>query len=55
MTTWTLAAVVFLAASATTLFIYAYKKHKAYLMEFDGLAGRDLYPRNRKALIPFIF
>lgn len=55
LTTWTLAAVVFLSASAITLFIYAHKKHKAYVMEFDGLAGRDLYPRNRKALIPFLF
>ncbi|XP_020901370.1 very-long-chain enoyl-CoA reductase [Exaiptasia diaphana] len=55
LATWTLAAVVFLVASAATLVTYAYKKHNAYLKEFDGLAERELYPRNRKALIPFIF
>lgn len=53
--TWTLPAAVFLAASVATLVTYAHKKHKAYLVEFDGLAGRELYPRRRKALIPFIF
>lgn len=53
--TWTLPGVVFLAASVATLVSYAYKKHKAYLVEFDGLAGRELYPRNRKVLVPFIF
>jgi len=34
---------------------YSLKKHKAYQQEFDGLAGRELFPKNRKALIPFIF
>lgn len=55
LATWTLPAAVFLLASAVTLVFYAYKKHKAYLMEFDGLGGRELYPRQRKTLIPFIF
>ena len=53
--TWTLAAIVFLLATIITLFIYAYKKHKAYLQEFDGKDGIEIYPAHRKALIPFIY
>jgi len=30
-------------------------RHKRYLKEFDGKEGREKYPRNRAALIPFIF
>jgi hypothetical protein len=32
------------------MFIWASKKHRAYKKEFG-----DKYPRNRKAMIPFIF
>ena len=50
-----LPALLFLVATVVTLVIYASKKHKAYRQEFDGLGERELYPRNRKALIPFVF
>ena len=52
---WTLAAVLFLLATTITLVVYARKKHTAYLEEFDGKDGSELYPVNRKALIPFIY
>lgn len=55
LATWILPAALFLLATVITLVTYSYKKHKAYQQEFDGLAGRELYPKNRKALIPFIF
>ena len=55
LASWTLPAALFLLATIITLFVYAHKKHKAYQQEFDGLAGRELYPRNRKVLIPFVF
>ena len=55
LATWTLAAVLFLLATIITLVVYARKKHKAYLQEFDGKDGSELYPANRTALIPFIY
>lgn len=55
LASWALPAAIFLLATVITLVTYSYKKHKAYQQEFDGLAGRELYPKNRKALIPFIF
>lgn len=55
LTSWVLSAAIFLLATFITLVTYSYKKHKAYKQEFDGLADRELYPKNRKALIPFIF
>ena len=55
LATWTLPAAVFLLATIITLVVYAHKKHKAYLLEFDGKDGSEIYPVNRKALIPFIY
>ena len=55
LTSWVLPAAIFLLATLITLITYSYKKHRAYQQEFDGLAGKELYPRNRRALIPFIF
>ena len=55
LTTWTLASVLFLVATIVTLVVYAGKKHQAYLQEFDGKDGIEIYPANRKALIPFIY
>lgn len=55
LATWTLPAVLFLLATIVTLVVYAGKKHKAYLQEFDGKDGNEIYPVNRKALIPFIY
>lgn len=55
LASWALPAALFLLATIITLVTYSFKKHKAYQQEFDGPAGRELYPKNRKALIPFIF
>jgi len=55
LASWTLPAALFLLATMITLVVYAHKKHKAYRQEFDGLARRELYPSNRKVLIPFVF
>ena len=52
---FTLPTALFLVASIITLVIYAYKKHKGYKEIFNGKDGNELYPPNRKALIPFIF
>jgi very-long-chain enoyl-CoA reductase len=43
-------AVIFLAVAARQMGIWALKKHRAYKKEF----GND-YPRERKAMIPFLF
>lgn len=53
--TFTLSSWLFFAASLTTLVIYSRQKHDAYIRTFDGKEGRDFYPTNRKALIPYIF
>jgi very-long-chain enoyl-CoA reductase len=45
---------VFLAASVATLIKWARERHYRYKAEFDGKDGRPLYPKERKALIPFI-
>ena len=55
LTAWTLSSLFFLLATIATLVTYSYKKHGAYKQEFDGQDGRELYPGNRKALMPFIF
>lgn len=55
LTTWTISSLLFLVATIATLVTYSYKKHAAYKQEFNGQNGRELYPGNRKALIPFIF
>lgn len=33
---------------------WALKKHRLYKKEFDGKDGRKQYPRNRKAIVPFL-
>eukprot|EP01017_Pseudomicrothorax_dubius_P050261 TRINITY_DN9483_c0_g1_i2.p1 TRINITY_DN9483_c0_g1~~TRINITY_DN9483_c0_g1_i2.p1 ORF type:complete len:316 (+),score=91.32 TRINITY_DN9483_c0_g1_i2:73-948(+) len=41
----------------TTIYVlvqWALKRHRRYRKEFDGKEGRPLYPKNRKAIIPFI-
>ena len=55
LASFVLPAFLFLMATIATLVTYAIKKHKAYRREFDGIDGRDLYPRSRKALVPFVF
>jgi len=51
----TLTGWMFCAAGTAQMVAWAIKKHKNYIKEFDGQNGRDLYPRNRKILVPFIF
>lgn len=52
---FTLAAWTFCIAVIMTLFVYSYKKHSAYKSEFNGENDVPLFPKNRKALVPFIF
>ena len=47
-------AYAFLAVGAVILSSYAFSRHKNYIKEFDGLEGREAYPRSRKALVPFL-
>jgi very-long-chain enoyl-CoA reductase len=51
----TIGSLAFLAASAGVLVTWARKRHRAYLAEFDGREGRELYPKDRKALVPFVY
>ncbi len=63
ITTWVGFAIVtqvwgslaFLVLGAGILGSYAYARHQAYRKEFDGLEGRELYPAERRALVPFVF
>lgn len=47
-------AYIFLAATVFILTKWSKDRHRKYVKEFDGKEGRALYPRSRKALIPFI-
>jgi very-long-chain enoyl-CoA reductase len=49
------AAAAFTFVGAAQMTAWAIQKHKRYLKEFDGIEGRELYPRNRKILVPFLF
>lgn len=49
------AAAAFTFVGAAQMTVWAIQKHKRYLREFDGIEGRELYPRNRKILVPFLF
>jgi very-long-chain enoyl-CoA reductase len=51
--TW--AALAFLVLGAGILASWAHTRHVAYRKEFDGRDGRELYPAERRALIPGIF
>ncbi|HKO53968.1 MAG TPA: DUF1295 domain-containing protein [Polyangiaceae bacterium] len=51
--TW--AGVGFMLVGAGILGAWAHTRHVAYRKEFDGLEGRELYPAERRALIPFLF
>ena len=53
--TWTIPSALLLLLTVITLTVYGRKKHKAYVIEFDGELDRPLYPNTRKALIPFLF
>ncbi len=53
--TMTLPSELLLLCTIITLLIYSRKKHIAYIAEFDGKDERPMYPKHRKALVPFIF
>jgi len=48
------AAWIFMAQGAFQMYFWAIAKHKRYIREFTGENGTEKYPRNRKALVPFI-
>ena len=49
------AAALFTCVGAAQMIPWAIQKHKRYRKEFDGKDGRELYPRNRRAILPLIF
>lgn len=55
MASMVMASVGLLAATVLVLVIMSMEHHQRYLKDFDGKDGRELYPRNRKALIPYIY
>jgi len=46
--------IAFLVLSIVVLIPRSLEKHNKYRAEFDGQKGKALYPKGRKALIPFI-
>merc|ERR1712137_114976 len=52
--TSSLAAVLFMAQGAYQMYVWALGKHKRYKREFNGENGTTVYPKNRKALVPFV-
>ena len=55
LVTATWAGVAFMLVGAGILGAWAYARHQAYRREFDGQQGRELYPVERRALLPFLF
>ena len=53
--TGTWAGLAFMLVGAGILAAWAHTRHAAYKKQFDGVAGRELYPEQRRALIPFLF
>lgn len=49
------AALAFSLVGAGILGAWAHTRHMAYRKEFDGRDGREAYPAERRALIPFVF
>ena len=54
LTSHTMAAGVFLLASAMTVIMRAVTGHRQNKKEFNGVDGTPMYPPRRKAIIPFI-
>eukprot|EP00736_Rhodelphis_marinus_P000986 Rmarinus@m.28314 len=52
--TQTVAGYLFMLAGFLQMADWALKKHRNYKKEFDGKDGREKYPRNRTAIIPFL-
>jgi very-long-chain enoyl-CoA reductase len=55
LVTQTWAGLAFMLVGAGILGAWAHTRHAAYRKEFDGQDGRDKYPDERRALIPFVF
>ena len=53
--TKTVPSYVFLLGTVYILSKWSMARHKRYIKEFDGKEGKPLYPKSRKALIPFIY
>jgi very-long-chain enoyl-CoA reductase len=49
------AGVAFMLVGAGILAAWAHTRHLAYRKEFDGREGRQQYPGERRALLPFLF
>jgi very-long-chain enoyl-CoA reductase len=47
-------AFAFLVLGAGIVTSYALARHRAYKKDFDGAAGKPLYPASRRAIFPFI-
>jgi len=50
-----LSSLIFFFASALTVGGFAKDRHKKFHIKFNGQNGMPLYPKSRKAIIPFIF
>ncbi|GJQ12842.1 hypothetical protein GpartN1_g4633.t1 [Galdieria partita] len=46
---------LFMLVGAIQMTLWAQKKHRQYLLEFDGSHPKPLYPLHRKRLIPFFY
>jgi len=55
LVTGTWAGFAFMLVGAGILGAWAHTRHRAYRKEFDGQDGRELYPAERRALLPFLF
>lgn len=55
LVTATLAGCGFMLVGIGILAAWARTRHVAYKKEFDGRDGRELYPAERRALIPYLF
>jgi len=55
LATQTLAGAVFMIVGIGILAAWAHTRHVAYRKEFDGANGRELYPAQRRALLPGVF
>jgi len=53
--TQSLPALLYTLSGAGQMLPWAIKKHVQLKKLFDGKEGRELYPKNRKVLVPFIF
>ena len=55
LVTRTWAGIAFMLLGAAILSAWAHTRHVAYRREFDGRDGREQYPLERRALLPFLF